>query len=273
MAPKLGIVAGGGELPALLISACHAAGRSYFVLAIEGHAEPECLAGEPQAWIRLGEGGKGIELLRDAGVEDLVFAGAVRRPGLAELRPDKKTAKLLARVGRAWAGDNALLGAVISEVENEGFRVVAPHSLLTDCLATEGAYGTETPDDGARADIERGITVLRAIGALDIGQAAIVQQGVVLGIEGAEGTDALIERCKTLHRPGPGGVLVKIPKPGQERRVDLPAIGVTTVALAARSGLRGIAVEAGGALVFGAEAIARDADRVKIFVVGVAVPE
>ena len=182
MAPRLGIVAGSGELPALLISACHATGRSYFVLAIEGHAEPDRLKGEPQAWIRLGQGGKGIELLHDAGVQDLVFAGAVRRPGLAELRPDAKTAKVLARVGRAWAGDNTLLSAIIDEVESEGFCVVATHSLLTDCLATEGAYGTETPDDGARADIERGITVLRAIGALDIGQAAIVRAEVDQGI-------------------------------------------------------------------------------------------
>ena len=273
MAPRLGIVAGSGELPALLISACHATGRSYFVLAIEGHAEPDRLKGEPQAWIRLGQGGKGIELLHDAGVQDLVFAGAVRRPGLAELRPDAKTAKVLARVGRAWAGDNTLLSAIIDEVESEGFCVVATHSLLTDCLATEGAYGKEIPDDVARGDIERGIAAVHAIGALDVGQAAVVQQGVVLDVEGADGTDALIERCKTLHRAGPGGVLVKVQKPGQERRVDLPAIGVTTITVAARSGLRGIAVEAGGALVFDAEAITREADRAKIFVVGVAVPE
>ena len=273
MAPKLGIVAGGGELPARLISACRATGRSYFILAIEGHAAPECFAGEPQAWIRLGEGGKGIDLLREAGVEDLVFAGAVKRPGLAELRPDKRTVKLLARIGRAWAGDNALLSAVVREVESEGFRVVAPQTLLTDTLAAERVYGSHVPDHEARADIERGIAVVRALGALDIGQAAIVQQGVVLGIEGAEGTDALIERCKALHREGPGGVLVKVRKPGQEHRIDLPAIGVTTVAVAARSGLRGIAVEAGGALICDADAVAREADRARIFVVGVAVAE
>src|SRR5690606_16626297 len=113
-----------------------------------------------------------------------------------------------------------------------------------DLLAVEGVYGAVAPDADAWADIERGVAVARAIGALDIGQGAVVQQGVVLGVEAIEGTDALIARCAALRREGPGGVLVKVKKPGQETRVDLPVVGTTTVANAAAAGLRGIAVEA-----------------------------
>ena len=110
----------------------------------------------------------------------------------------------------------------------------------------------------------------RALGAVDVGQAAVVQQGVVLGVEAIEGTDALLKRCKELRRDGPGGVLVKTAKPGQERRLDLPAIGVRTVEQAAAAGLVGIAVEAGGALIVAGGAVGAAADKAGLFVIGVA---
>jgi DUF1009 family protein len=200
-----------------------------------------------------------------------VFVGAVRRPSLKELRPDARTAKFFAGLGRAWIGDDSLLSAVVREMEKEGFRVVAPDDLLAQFVARDGAYGTVSPDAAAREDIARGIEVARALGALDVGQAVVVQERIVLGVEGAEGTDGLMTRCAALHRDGPGGVLVKISKRGQERRIDLPVIGPETVAVAAQSGLRGIAVEAGGALVFEPEKTARDADAAGIFVVAVPV--
>lgn len=271
MAAKLGIVAGGGPLPARIVGACRASGRDYFVLALEGHADRAALGGAPQAWIRLGEGGKGIELLHRENVSDLVLAGPVGKPSLKELRPDLRTAAFFARLGKAWIGDDSLLSAVVHELEREGFRVVAPESLLGDVLAVEGVYGRVSPDEAARRDIARGIAVARETGRLDIGQAVIVQQGIVLGIEAAEGTDALVDRCAALRRAGEGGVLVKIRKPGQERRVDLPAIGPQTVERAAAAGLRGIAIEAGGALVVDRDAVVRAADRAGLFVVGVTV--
>lgn len=269
MAGKLGIVAGGGPLPARLVSACRASGRDHFVLAIEGHADAALLDGVPQAWIRLGQGGKGIDLLHREKIDDLVFAGPVRRPGMHELRPDLRTMKFFARLGRSWIGDDSLLSAVVHELEREGFRVVGADTLLDDFLAVAGTYGRIEPDDGARSDIERGLAVVRALGGMDIGQAAIIQQGIVLGVEAAEGTDTLIARCGPLHREGPGGVLVKACKPGQERRVDLPTIGPDTVSRAATSKLRGIAVEAKGTLVFDREEVVRRADATGLFVVGV----
>lgn len=272
MAGKLGIVAGGGPLPALLVSACRATGRDHFVLALEGHADAARIEGVPQAWIRLGEGGRGIDLLHREKVGDLVFAGPVRRPGLKELRPDLRTMAFFTRLGKSWIGDDSLLTAVVHELEREGFRVVGADSLLGDFRAVEGAYGRVLPDEQACVDIARGFDVVRALGALDIGQAVIVQHGIVLGVEAAEGTDGLIGRCGSLHRDGAGGVLVKACKPGQERRVDLPAIGPDTVSRAAASKLRGIAIEAGGALVFDREEVVRRADAAGLFVVGMAVP-
>jgi hypothetical protein len=268
-APKLGIIAGGGTLPARLAKVCRASGREYFLLAILGHADSSLLEDEPHAWIRMGDGGKGIERLRVERVKELVFAGQVRRPSLRELRPDGYTLRFFARLGGAWIGDDSLLAAIVRTLEQEGFSVIGPDSLLENCLSVSGPYGRIAPGDDARRDIERGLDVVRAIGALDIGQAAVVQHGIVLGVEGAEGTDELIRRCGALQREGPGGILVKARKPGQERRIDLPTIGTDTVRQAIASGLSGIAVEAGGALVFDRDRIASLADDAGLFVVGV----
>lgn len=269
MQPKLGILAGGGELPARIVGACRATGRDYFVLAFEGHADPAFVEGSPHAWIRLGEAGTGMRLLKDAGAVELVMAGPVRRPTLKELRPDWRTTKFFARIGLAALGDDGLLKAVIRELEGEGFVVVGLDSILTDILAEPGVYGRHAPDAQAESDIRRGIEVARGIGRLDVGQAVVVQQGIVLGVEAVEGTDALIRRCAELRRDGPGGVLVKLKKPGQEGRVDLPTVGVATVRAAAAAGLRGIAVEAGGALIVGRDQMMAEADAAGLFVVGI----
>src|SRR5215471_10979534 len=221
MAPKLGILAGSGELPLRLIDACRAADRPVFVLALEGAANPEDFAGVPHARVRLGAGAEGLRLLREHGVQELVMAGPVRRPTLSALRPDWRAAKMLARIGVRALGDDGLLSAIIKEFELEGFRVVGAHDVLKSLLALEGPIGTIAPDAQARADIERGLEVASALGAVDVGQAVVVQQGIVLGLEAVEGTDSLIERAGRLQGEGPGGVLVKVAKPGQERRADL----------------------------------------------------
>lgn len=272
MAPKLGIVAGGGELPGLVAAACRAEGRAYHVLALSGHADPAVIGTAPADWIRLGEAGTGFERLRQAGVEEVVMIGPVRRPTISELAPDFRTARFFAKVGLKALGDDGLLRAVVAELENEGFRVVGVEQVLADCLAVAGPYGRVRPDAQAEADMARGIAVAKGLGALDVGQGAVVQQGIVLGVEAIEGTDRLLARCGELARDGLGGVLVKVRKPGQDRRIDLPTIGAATVEAAAKAGLRGIAVEAGGALVLGREDIAETADRLGLFVVGLEIP-
>ncbi|NKB21958.1 MAG: DUF1009 domain-containing protein [Alphaproteobacteria bacterium] len=268
MAPKLAIVAGGGDLPWLLRDSCDAAGRDCLFLALDGHADAN-REPAPNSCIRIGDWGKSLDLLREHNVEELVFVGTVRRPGLKELRPDARGAAFLARLGRSWFGDDSILSAIMKELEKEGFRIVSPESLLDEFVAKERVYGAVRPDGTATADIQRGKEVINVIGTQDIGQAVVIQQGIVIAVEAAEGTDAMIERCGPLLRKDAGGVLVKFPKPGQDRRVDLPTIGTSTVYAVNEVGLSGIAVEAGGALVIDADEVARIADQVGIFVIGV----
>jgi UDP-2,3-diacylglucosamine hydrolase len=269
VAPRLGIVAGGGQLPRRLVDACRTASREVFVLALEGAAEPATVEGVPHAWCRLGAAARGLSLLRENNVTELVLAGGVRRPSLAALRPDWRAAKLFARIGYKALGDDGLLSAIVGEFEREGFRVIGADRLLAAGLASEGVFGGLHPDMQAQADIAHGQRIARALGALDIGQAVVVQQGLVLGVEAIEGTDELLRRCAALRREGPGGVLVKVEKPGQEQRADRPTIGPQTVALAAEAGLRGIAVEAGATIVLDRDQVVQAADRAGLFVVGI----
>ncbi len=266
--PKLGILAGAGALPGRLIDACRETRREFFVVGFEGIASADDVAGSTHQWVGLGEVNRTITLLHEAGVGEVVLAGAVARPSLGSMRLDGRARKLLMGIATA-AGDNSLLSLLINELEGEGFRVVGVDEILTDLRAPLGSIGSLAPDQDAWADIAVATRAARALGALDIGQAAIAQQGEVLGVEAADGTDALLARCADLRRDGPGGVLVKLSKPGQERRADLPTIGPRTVEGARRAGLRGIAVEAGNSLVVDRAEVGAAADAAGLFVVGI----
>lgn len=271
----LGVIAGGGSLPLRVAAAAAARGRKVFVVGLEGFADPAQLAPFPHAFARLGAGGRILELLRGAGVGELVLAGQVKRPGFFDLRPDAAGAGLLARIGRAafLGGDDTLLRAVGRVLEEEGFRLLGAHDVLSGGTAPEGLWTRAAPDAGHEADIVRGVAICRALGPLDVGQAVVVQQGFVLGVEAIEGTDAMIARAGRLRRPGPGGVLVKMLKSGQDARLDMPMIGPATVHNAAAAGLAGIAVEAGRTLVTDAAALVTAADANGLFVVARTFPE
>lgn len=273
MTGKLGVLAGSGDLPRRLVQMCRDAGRAVFVLAFEGQTDRETTVDVEHAWVRLGSTSSILKILRQAGVTDLVMVGPMTRPKIRDLRLDFLSVKLLAKAGASVLGDDGLLSAIAGVFETEGFHVLGVDDLLGGMLASAGVYGRHSPDARAEQDIARGIEVARAIGARDVGQAAVVQDGVILGVEGADGTDRLLERCAELHRGGPGGVLVKVRKPQQDLRVDLPTIGVRTVDRAAAAGLRGIAVQAGGALVVDRPAVVSAADAGGLFVVGVRVGE
>lgn len=245
----LGIIAGGGMMPLRVAAAARAAGRKVFVLGLEGFAQPALLAPYPYAIARIGAAGRIIDLLRAHQVHDLVLVGTVRRPGILALRPDAEGARLLARIGRAaFAGDDGLLSAVITVLCELGFNVIGAHDVLREVLGPRGLLTRNAPDAQALADIARGVDVVRKLGEADVGQGCVVQQGLVLAVEAIEGTDAMLARCGPLSRDGPGGVLVKLVKPGQERRADLPTIGAETIRRAAAAGLRGVAFEAGGTM-------------------------
>jgi len=269
MAGKLGIVAGGGRLPQLLIDSCLETGRDFFVLALKGQADPQIVEKAPHEWVRIGAAGRGFAILREQGIEELVMAGRVRRPSLMDLRPDIRAVTFFARLGLKGVGDDGLLRALIRELEEEGYRVVGIDELLPALRAEEGVLGGRRPDEQAEADIARGKAVLSALARVDVGQAVVVQQGIVLGVEAVEGTDALLQRCGPLKRDGPGGVLVKLSKQGQETRVDMPTVGPDTVRQAANARLRGIAVEAGATIVVDADELVEAADRAGLFVIGV----
>ena len=265
---KLGILAGGGDLPGLLIKACQATEREVFVVAFKGFAREEHLTDTDHVWTDLAAVGKTLGHLHKAACEQVVLAGPVGRPSIASLRPDVRGARLLPRVIKA-GGDDAALRVIIAELESEGFGVLGADDILGDLLAPSGTIGSQLPSHNQTLDIDRGIEAAMALGRADVGQAVVVQQGVVLGVEAAEGTDALIARCGALRMDGPGGVLVKLKKPGQERRADLPTIGVATIRAVANAGLAGLAVEAGGTLVLGMAQVAVQADELGIFAYGI----
>jgi DUF1009 family protein len=265
----LGILAGGGSLPFQVASAARASGRAVFVVGLEGFADTARLPPWPHEVIRMGAMGRILTALRANGCQDIVMIGPVRRPSLFDMRPDAMGTKILARIGRAaFAGDDGLLAAVIKVLGEEGFRVLGAHEILQEALGPRGLLTRAAPDAAAMADIGRGVAVARALGAVDVGQGCVVQQGFVLAVEAVEGTDAMLARCGALARSAPGGVLVKVVKPGQERRVDLPTIGPETVAGAAAAGLRGIAFEAGGAILVDRDATIAAADKAGLFLLG-----
>jgi UDP-2,3-diacylglucosamine hydrolase len=269
MPRRLGIIAGGGDLPAKVAAAARAAGRTVFILGLEGFADAAVLAPWPHEIQRLGAAGRIVAALRERGCQDLVMIGPVRRPSLLDLRPDAEGARLLARVGRAaFAGDDGLLAAVMRVLTEEGFRVIGAHDILREAVAPSGVLTRTAPDAQAMTDINRGVQVARLLGSADVGQGCVVQQGLVLAVEAVEGTDAMLARAGALRRDGIGGVLVKLVKPGQDKRADLPTIGLDTIRHAAAAGLRGLAFEARATILADREACLAAADAAGLFLIG-----
>lgn len=266
----LGIIAGSGRLPTQLVEACRSINRPHFVLTFEEGVNIDAVEHAPHAIVRLGAVGTALKELRNAEVKEIVLAGRVSRPSLSGLRPDFTATKLLARLGSAFlSGDDALLKALMKYLEDEGFRVVGAHNVMQELLATEGVYGKIKPDAQDEKDIQQGITAAKQLGALDIGQAVIIENGYVLGVEAAEGTDELISRCVNLKREKNAGVLIKAKKPNQDERADLPSIGVDTIDRLHKAGLKGIAIEAAGSLIVDREETVARADSLGLFITGI----
>ncbi|MDZ7627984.1 MAG: UDP-2,3-diacylglucosamine diphosphatase LpxI [Parvularculaceae bacterium] len=266
---KLGVIAGAGALPRLL---AEAAGE-VFVVRLAGVTD-ESYPPEKSAECGIAESGKILRVLKDAGCDAVTLAGVVRRPDFSKLRPDWRGAALLPRVIAAAAkGDGAMLTVLVETLEAEGFLVVGADEVLVALAAPTGPIGALSPSADHWGDIKKAAAIIAALGPFDVGQAAVVASGFTLAIEAAEGTDGVLARCAALPASARGGdkrngVLVKRPKPGQERRIDLPTVGVETLKGAYAAGLAGVAVEAGAALVIDIEAVKREADRLQLFVYG-----
>jgi DUF1009 family protein len=276
----LTIIAGGGSVPGLVAAAAVAAGRPVLVIGIRGEADP-LVGAFRHEWLDWGELGRLDELLKGHGARDLVLVGGVKkRPDFRGIRLDLATMRSLKDIlSIVVGGDNDVLSGTVRFFEKRGFRIVGAHEIATDLVAAPGPIGRHRPSKSDRRDVDRAMQAARAIGAIDAGQAAVSINGRLVALEGAEGTDAMLERVGALRTAGRikwsgrAGVLAKCPKPQQDLRVDMPAIGPKTIEAAIATGLAGIAVEAGRVMIVGrAEAIQR-ADSEGVFLVGEMVGE
>ncbi|GAB5388555.1 MAG: UDP-2,3-diacylglucosamine diphosphatase LpxI [Alphaproteobacteria bacterium] len=266
------MISGDGRLPVMLVEASRERGDPVHVVQLKGHGDPARFGPDVDvAEIRLGAARKILKQVEAHGSDRLVMAGHVRRPSLSEIRPDTLGLKLMGRIAGKALGDDGLLRIVETFIEEMGFKLIGPDEVLSSLLAPEGVITDQQPDEVAETDITRGIEVVTALGQVDVGQGAVIQQGIAIAVEAIEGTDAMLTRAATLQREGPGGVLVKLSKPGQTRRLDLPTIGPDTVKVAAKAGLRGIAVEAGNALIVDRAEMVRLADEKGVFIKGIVV--
>ncbi len=267
--PGLAIVAGRGELPRLIAADCAARGRPYRVVAFDG-VPLDWAAGQPLLRARFEKPGRLFADLRAAGVGEVVFAGGMARPPLRLLAFDLKMLRLAPRLLPGLRrGDDATLRLIAGIFEAEGFTIRAPHDFLADLIAPAGVLGRAQPSATDRSDAARAAAIVAALGLADVGQAAVVADGICLGLESIQGTDALLDfvaATPAALRPARArGVLYKAPKPGQDRRLDLPAIGPGTLERAAAAGLAGVVVQAGGAMILGLPATVAAADAAGLF--------
>jgi UDP-2,3-diacylglucosamine hydrolase len=262
----LGIVAGGGELPRAIAQSARERGRDVFVVALEKAGD--WTSEFPHDRSSMGLVGRTLGLLHAHDCKDVVFAGYVDRPNFFKLRYDRKGLSWFPPV--LWGmrkGDNTLLEVMVGLFEKEGLHIKSIGDIAPWLQIPEGPLGRIAPMPADEGDIALAVTEARKQGTRDIGQAVVVRDGTILAIEDRSGTDAMLTRLGTL--PPGRGVLAKALKPIQDRKTDLPTIGVATVKHAAACGLAGIAIEAHTALVLGRTAVAEAADAAGLFVVGV----
>jgi DUF1009 family protein len=268
----IAVIAGGGSLPSLLISHLKKTKKDFVVICLEGNADASIADGQNHISIRFGEAGKALGFLKENNVRQIVFVGKIQRPSLIGMKLDMKGLALLGKVGIEVfkSGDDKILSYVVKLLEDQGFEIIAPEKLLPSLLAPSGVLGKIKPGRQDYEDIATGKNVLAALGPWDVGQAVIVENGYVLGIEAAEGTDKLIERCGKLRKEkSASGMLLKMKKHGQETRIDLPGIGIKTISQAYESGLRGVAFEAKASIIVDIDAVIKKADELKLFLIGV----
>ncbi len=270
----LAVVCGGGSLPLAVADHVTARGRRVLLFPLRDAADPNDYVGREHHWIHVGQFGKVMRIARDQGCREIVLIGSLVRPSLWSRWPDWTTLKMLPRIVAAYrGGDDHLLSNVARLVEQQGFTLRGAHEVAPEILAPRGPLGRLRSSANDEADIALALDYLAAAGRFDIGQAVVIVNRHIVAVEAAEGTDGMLARVAALRSegriPAPKGVLVKAPKPQQDRRFDLPSIGPKTVEAAARAGLAGVAVIAGETVVAEPAALAEAADRAGLFVIGV----
>jgi DUF1009 family protein len=272
----VGVIAGGGVMPFAVADSLTARGIDPVVFALKGACDPVSAGRFRHHWISVGQLGRALRLFRAENCRDLVFIGTLVRPALSEIRLDWVTIRAIGSVLAAFrGGDDHLLSGIGRLLEQNGFRMVGIKDVAPDLLMPLGCLTRKSPDQNAAADIAKGRDVLSALSPFDIGQAAVVIDGHVVGVEDIEGTDGLLARVTRLRSEGRirakagTGVLVKAPKSGQDLRFDLPTTGPRTVEGAAAAQLAGIAIVAGNTIVVEPQTMIAAADAAGLFVIGV----
>ncbi len=270
------VICGGGSFPGAVAEAIIRRGRRPVMFGVKGWADSKVVERYPHHWIAIGQAGRLFRLARAEHCREALFIGTLLRPPLSQIRLDWQTLRLMPRVVRFFrGGDDRLLSGVASLFEEGGLRIIGLREVAPEILVPEGVLGRYQPSARDNADIARALKVIAALGPFDVGQAAVVADNHVLAVEAAEGTDNMLARVAELRRqrrvttPPGVGVLVKAPKPGQDQRFDLPAIGPRTVENVAQAGLAGLAVAAGSTIIAEAAEVTAAADRTRIFLVGV----
>jgi DUF1009 family protein len=276
----LAIICGGGSFPAAVAQAVARRGRKPVMFGVRGWADPQVVERYAHHWIAIGQGGRFFRLARAEQCREAVFIGTLLRPPLTQIRLDWHTIRLMPRIIRTFrGGDDRLLSGIARLFEEGGVKIIGVAEVAPEIIVPAGTLGRYEPAPRDRADIACALDIIAALGPFDVGQAVVVADNHVLAVEAAEGTDRMLARVAELRGAGRvrsavgTGVLVKGPKPGQDRRFDLPAIGPATVTGVARAGLAGIAVTAGAAIVAEAVEMAAAADAAGIFVTGIAPDE
>ncbi|MDR1475383.1 MAG: UDP-2,3-diacylglucosamine diphosphatase LpxI [Holosporales bacterium] len=263
---RIAVICGNGDLAKKCVNTCFAKGELSCVVAIEGACSTEKFPC-PSLVASLGRVGVALDFIKMHNSTHVVLVGGIKRPSIGELKLDSVGRRWLMKLGSlVFSGDNELLKGMSSLLEKEKLKVIGVSDILIETVAAGDVRTKLKPDSLAVFDIKRGIAVAKALGGVDVGQSVIIQQGVVLGVEAKEGTDALIDRCASLRLDGVGGVLVKLIKPNQDKRLDMPAIGVETVKRTASAGLRGIAIESKSTLVSGKKEVINAADKLGLFI-------
>jgi UDP-2,3-diacylglucosamine hydrolase len=272
----LAILCGGGSFPGAVAESVKRRGRRPVMFALRGWADPAVVERYTHHWCAIGQAGRFFRLARAEGCREAVFIGTLLRPALTQLRPDWYMLRLMPRIAAVFrGGDDRMLSGIAALFEEGGVRIVGVGEVAPDILVPQGLLGRHAPSERDRGDIALGLKLIATLGSFDIGQAVVVADGHVVAVEASEGTDNMLLRVAQLRsegrftKPSGVGVLVKAPKPGQDRRFDLPAIGPQTIENVARAGLGGLAVAAGSAIVAEPDKMSATADQAKIFFVGV----
>jgi len=263
----LGLIAGNGRFPFLVAEAARRSGRRVVAVAVEEEAAPELAASVDEIhWVGLGQLGRCIEVLKSAGVSEAVMAGQVQhRRIFSGIVPDLKLAGVLLRL--AVKNTDSLIGGVADALGREGIRLLPSTTLLADQMASAGAMSRRRPTAAERQDIAYGVKVARALAALDLGQTVVIKDRAAVALEAMEGTDEVIRRAGRLA--GPGTTVVKLAKPRQDMRFDVPVVGARTVDAMREAGARTLALEAGRTLLLDHTAVLAAADEAGVAVWGI----